>query len=69
MFHVTPKYVYRLLNYLIIRAEILIQYIAVIAKRIALVVTPYFIMSVELSQWYAYTCDHDSLCIVLKTIP
>ena len=72
-FGATRKCVYRSLSYLIIRAEILIQCIAIVAERIAivaeriaLVATPYFMISVVLSQRYAYNCDHDSLCIVLK---
>ena len=43
--YATRKYVYHSLNYLIIRAEILIQCNVVIAKRITMVVTSYFIIS------------------------
>ena len=69
IFYAPRKCVYHSIRFLIIRAEISIQCIAFVAKCIALVATPYFIISVALSQLYAYTCDHDSLCIVLKTVP
>ena len=59
--------VYRSLNYLIIRVNILIHCNAIVAICIALVAIPGFMISVALSERYAYICDHDSFCIVLRT--
>ena len=55
------------IDYLIIRVEILIHCNAIVAICIALVAIPGFMISVTLSERYANTCDHDSLCIVLRT--
>ena len=49
-FSATHKCVYRSLNYLIIRAEVVIQCITVVSQRIALSATPYFVINVALSQ-------------------
>ena len=65
--YATRTCVYRFLNYLIIRVRILIHCNAIVVICIALVVILGFMISVALSERYAYTCDHDSLCIVLRT--
>ena len=65
--YATRTCVYRSLNYLIIRVKILIHCNAIVAICIALVAIPGFRISVAPSERYAYTCDHDSLCIVLRT--
>ena len=54
------------IDYLIIRVKILIHCNVIVAICFALVAIPGFMINVALSERYAYTCDHDSLCIVLR---